>query len=797
MSRTLAALSWLWFAGALLAGATIPFTDLSNGWIWDVVALAAGVTAGLVSWRFNRLPLMFSVVLLGAALHLTTSGLSAPSVGPVGPNWPQALSDLTINAALMAVLVTALRARRGAFDGRDIADGITIAIGALLVGWIALANPMANNTEAEPVLALLSAAYLPIGVMLISLTIALLMSGLSRNHSMWFLLIAVCANLTGDAIRGLVEAQVVSSDLRAASLGAYLAAYLTGCAAISHPDAPGVLAPEDRLSTHPRRSALRLLVLAASMLGPLALIAAVAPTGVVDIAVRTVVTLALAVSVVARLFRALAENAAAQESLIRRLNRDELTGLPNRNFMAQCVADELERTWRSDQLPAIIQLNLDRFKNINDSLGHTDANRVLVAISERLTRAAAEFGGVVARTGGDDFMILDATTTSRDEAIERADEVRRVLASGITVGSGTVFVTSSVGVAEAPRNRTISAEELMRRADIATHRAKTDGRDRVAAFDDSMQANLAHRMDVENALYGAIARQEMRLYYQPIVNVTTGSVGGFEALMRWQRGVDTLVPPMEFIPIAEETGVITELGQWALVEALTQLRKWVEDGLVEPSTTMSVNVSPRQIADPDFLAVVGDAIASVGVAPELLWIEVTESMMLTEPDLARTTLEEIRAMGVGLALDDFGTGYSSLSMLQQFPIQRIKIDRAFINGIADTGNDRSLVRTVIAMGESMHLDVVAEGVETIHQLQSLRDLNCAHAQGYLISHPVPADAMRSTMGALQELADLSMFDAAKVEPGEPAATNGTHIDSHVARERASVGSFEHGNRTSS
>jgi EAL domain-containing protein (putative c-di-GMP-specific phosphodiesterase class I) len=263
-------------------------------------------------------------------------------------------------------------------------------------------------------------------------------------------------------------------------------------------------------------------------------------------------------------------------------------------------------------------------------------------------------------------------------------------------------------------------------------------------------------MDVEHALHGAIGRQEMQLYHQPIVDLESGLLSGFEALIRWQRD-GSIVSPGDFIPIAEETGIINEIGAWALLEALRELRRWIDDGLVPSSATMSVNVSPRQIADPEFASIVRDALDQSGVPAHLLWLEMTESMMLDEPELAEHTLRRIRSLGVRLALDDFGTGYSSLSLLQQFPIQRIKIDRAFVQGIAERSNDRSLVRTIIAMAQSMGLDLVAEGVETVHQLQSLRDLGCDKAQGYLISRPVPGKAMHSTMVALDQLKGLPLF----------------------------------------
>ena len=221
--------------------------------------------------------------------------------------------------------------------------------------------------------------------------------------------------------------------------------------------------------------------------------------------------------------------------------------------------------------------------------------------------------------------------------------------------------------------------------------------------------------------------------------------------MRWRQSDGTIVSPAEFIPIAEETGTIIALGAWALLEALNQLREWIDEGVCSPTASMSVNVSPRQLAEPNFPSIVNEALQRSKVSPHLLWLEVTEGIMISEPELALATLRRLRSLGVRVALDDFGTGYSSLSLLQKFPLQRIKIDRAFVSGVADNANDRSLVRTIIAMGSSLGLDMVAEGVETVQQLQVLSELGCDKAQGYLISHPIPADAMRSTVTALERM----------------------------------------------
>jgi len=462
--------------------------------------------------------------------------------------------------------------------------------------------------------------------------------------------------------------------------------------------------------------------------------------------------------------------------LIRQITHDDLTHLPNRVHFIDDVTEVLERTWDTEQRAAVMRINLDRFKNINDTFGHHVANEVLVVVADRLRRAAEPLGATAARVGGDDFALLHAGATSIDEAIRSAEHLRVELEQPISIDGSNVFLTASIGVALAARHRTTAPEELVRRADIAAHHAKQNGRNRVEVFDDSMHDRLTRRMDVEHALHGAIGRNEMRLHHQPIIDIVTGTVSGFEALMRWERHEGTFVSPGDFIPVAEETGLICELGAWAIREALGDLRRWIADGLVPARTTMSVNVSPRQMSDAGFASIVRTAIEESGAPPELLWLEITESMMLDEPDEASTALQELSRMGVRVALDDFGTGFSSLSMLQQFPIHRIKIDRSFVSGLGSSGDpatsDASLVRTIIAMAGAMSLDLVAEGVETISQLEQLRRFGCDKAQGFLISRPVPAAAVRSTMVALGELSSLPVFTSHEaVPPGTATGAN--------------------------
>lgn len=757
MNRATRATPWLFVALALVFVGLIAATDdLLDPW-WRYLILASGLTAAALGRLKVGLALPFVAALVLTSARLATESIDAGRSAASELRWLDAMMDLGVGLSLGAILAIAAARRNGVISRRDVIDVAVIAISASIVTWLLVTNPLMSEHGHGVALAIVGTAYLPISILILTFSVDLLCVGLAHNRSMQFVVAAAAANVAATLIGYLRLVEVLSVQTRTISVGVYVVALLMLCAALVHRDGPDSLVIDRQHPENDHVSKARLVVMTLGLSVPIAAIAIIPPTSNTDAAVRTITTLALVVTLVARLTIAMRDHARARLILMQRVNHDDLTGLPTRSRFVEAVSHLLETTWRSERQPTIIQLNLDRFKNINDSLGHLDANSVLVVVADRLGLLVGGFGGTVARSGGDDFVIVDGTSTSTADAMMRVDAIREALSQPITVADSTVFVTASIGVAVTPRNRTLTAEELMRRADIATHHAKADGRNRVALFDDSMQAHLARRMDVEHALHGAIGRQEMRLYHQPIVDIVTGKMSGFEALMRWQRHNGTLVAPVDFIPVAEETGIICELGAWALYESLHELRGWIDAGVVAPTTTVSVNVSPRQIADPNFAEVVQDALDRSEVPSHLLWIEMTESMMLEEPELAQSTLRQIRSMGVRLALDDFGTGYSSLSLLQQFPIQRIKIDRAFVRGLGEQGAERSLVRTIIAMAHSMGLDLVAEGVETVEQLRSLREMGCNKAQGYLISHPVPSDAMRSTMAALDELQSLSLF----------------------------------------
>ncbi|MEO8162793.1 MAG: bifunctional diguanylate cyclase/phosphodiesterase, partial [Ilumatobacteraceae bacterium] len=460
--------------------------------------------------------------------------------------------------------------------------------------------------------------------------------------------------------------------------------------------------------------------------------------------------LARGAAVTARVVYSVRTNATTQRQLIISAQTDALTGLPNRNLMITHVTHALINALVEGRQPTVLFIDVDRFKNINDSLGHQAGDNVLVAVAQRLQHALPE-RCIVGRISGDEFVILDAANRSSSDAMVLADTVLESFYEPLSLRQGDVFVSASIGVASFRPDITKNADDLLRHADTAMYRAKDAGRNCVAIFDESMLERVTQRLAVETALYRALERRELRLVHQPIIDIDLGDVVGFEALMRWEREDGTMISPAEFIPIAEETGTIVPIGAWAMLEALTHLRTWINEGICQRDATMSVNVSPRQLQDPNFVAIVSEALVRAHVPADQLWLEVTEGVMIAQPEQALVALRNLCALGVRVAIDDFGTGYSSLSLLQRFPIQRLKIDKSFVSGVAEDLGTRALVRTIIAMGESLGLDMVAEGVESVRQLQVLAELRCPKAQGYFISHPVPPDSMANTVAALDQI----------------------------------------------
>jgi len=469
-----------------------------------------------------------------------------------------------------------------------------------------------------------------------------------------------------------------------------------------------------------------------------------------DIVIRIISIITIATFVMVRIAFEIRQLRKVIRIMRTTLQTDSLTSLPIREVALNQLSQSLKNTNKNELLPTVLHLNVDRFKSINDKFGHIAGDALLVEISNRL-RETIDKRCLVARLSGDEFVVIDTHTQTSLESVVLADKILSVLIKPFILSHGDIFISASIGVSTYREGFTKSAAELLSNAETAMYWAKEAGRNCVAVFDESMDQRVKNRLAVETALYRALERKELRLVYQPIIDIDLGDVTGFEALMRWDMEDGTAISPTEFIPIAEETGIIMPIGAWALLEALINMRGWITEGICSREATMSVNVSSRQLHDPKFIAIVNEALMRSHMPAEQLWIEVTESVMITQPEQALETLRTLSSMGVRIAIDDFGTGYSSLSYLQRFPIHRLKIDKSFVSNIATDRNVRTLVKTIIAMADSLDLEVVAEGVETVQQLHVLADLGCSQAQGYLISHPVSPQEIPAALVELNQV----------------------------------------------
>jgi diguanylate cyclase (GGDEF)-like protein len=431
---------------------------------------------------------------------------------------------------------------------------------------------------------------------------------------------------------------------------------------------------------------------------------------------------------------------------------DPLTGLPNRAMFMDRV-DRLIAGLGATTGPsfAVLFLDIDRFKVVNDSLGHLAGDELLVGVARRLEQSLRATDAVarpvgehtLARLGGDEFTVLLNGVRTTAEASSVADRLLKAVAQPFVVQGSEVVVSISIGVVMSdPRYQ--RAEDMVRDADTAMYHAKAQGKARVELFDTSMLAAVEARIKLEADLRHALDRNQLQLYYQPIVELATGKLSGFEALLRWQHPERGLVPPAHFVPTAEETGLIVSIGLWAIREACEQMQIWAQEFPECHDLTINVNLSARQCGQPDLVASVERILAETGLAPARLKLEITEGVVLENSEAVVDVLNALRALGVQLGLDDFGTGYSALSYLRQFPFQTLKIDRSFVEGMQADGS-AEIIRAIVSLADGLAMDVTAEGIETAEQVRDLRDLDCQYGQGYFFFKPLTKDDARAVL----------------------------------------------------
>jgi diguanylate cyclase (GGDEF)-like protein/PAS domain S-box-containing protein len=426
---------------------------------------------------------------------------------------------------------------------------------------------------------------------------------------------------------------------------------------------------------------------------------------------------------------------AASEKMVHSSQHDFLTGLPNRMLLNDRLSQAIVLAQRHTKQTAVLFLDLDGFKHINDSLGHSIGDRLLQSVAHRLVDCARA-SDTVSRQGGDEFVVLLSEMERSEDAAIAARRVLTAVSEPHSIDQHDLHVTASIGVSVYPDDG-VDAETLIKNADTAMYQAKENGRQNYQFFKPAMNARAVERQSIEQNLRRALERNEFALHYQPKIDFKTGAIAGAEGLIRWTNPARGSVSPAQFIPVAEDCGLISQIGQWVLRQACRQARAWLDAGL--PTITMAVNVSAKEFRNETFLKDVFAILGETGLDPRALELELTESVLMGHSDSAAAVLGSLRERGVRVAIDDFGTGYSSLSYLRKFPVDALKIDQSFVGQITTDGGGASIVTAVISMARSLKLRVVAEGVETLEQVSFLVNHQCDEAQGYYFSRPVPAD----------------------------------------------------------
>jgi diguanylate cyclase (GGDEF)-like protein len=466
----------------------------------------------------------------------------------------------------------------------------------------------------------------------------------------------------------------------------------------------------------------------------------------------------------------------AQDRMARMASVDELTNLPNRAQFRACLARAMERARRHGQPMALMFLDLDRFKVVNDSLGHEAGDRLLQHVARTLTatlRGADIVGRAVdpaqftlSRLGGDEFTVIAEAVGSPEDAGLLARRMLEALAAPIKLGHEEVVASASIGISMYPTDD-VDLDALIRHADMAMYRSKALGRNTFAFYSDDLDAVVTARLSLEGSLRRALERDEFLLHYQPKACLKTGQVTGVEALLRWEAPGRGMVPPDRFIAVLEDTGLIVQIGAWVLRTACADLAAWDRQGL--PPLRMAVNLSARQFRQPHLCPLISETLREHGLAPDRLELELTESLLMEDNEMTRGMLAGFARIGVGVAIDDFGTGHSSLAYLKRFNVDTLKIDRSFVKGLPDSPEDAAIARAVVALGRTMHMHVVAEGVETDGQAAYLKEIGCDEIQGYLLSPPKPPRMFEDWLHGRLRRANHAPLMPPGVEAAPPAA----------------------------
>ena len=651
---------------------------------------------------------------------------------------------------LLAAGVLLLVRARTSGQGRDgVLDGLIVGLGACVGAWVWLIEGSLTDSSTPVLARVVTAAYPLMDVVILTVLVRLVLTESRSIPSYRLLLAGMALQLGGDLL--YAQWPSLSSSTHPQPLDvAWLLSYILLAAAALHPSMRRLAEPVRR----PRSTLGPLLIVTLGMAlaaAPVVLALSHDPSGV-SRGVLLVLFAGIAIAVLVRLRslvadrdRDLVERDRIQDELSHSALHDALTGLPNRRlFLDRLDQALLDRARHGEEL-AVLFLDLDRFKVLNDSVGHHLGDQMLVEVADRL-RQTVRPGDTIARFGGDEFTVLCERVATIESVQAIAKRLAEAASTPMQVEGEKWVLSASIGICLTRAGVRRDGASLLRDADAAMYRAKALGRDRYELFDDELRESTVARLETERSLRTALDQGALFLEFQPELVLATGELFGVEALVRWHHPEHGRVEPADFIPVAEETGLIVPIGTWVLRTACAQAAWWAAlPGA--PRLRMAVNVSARQLAQPDVVDVVTRALADSGLPAANLVLEVTESTLIEEGVQIRDTFDALSELGVSIALDDFGTGYSSLGFLRTFPVDIVKIDRSFVNGVADSADDAAIITAIVRMASSLGLRTVAEGVETAAQAEVLREVGCDLAQGYYFGRPAPASAIPATFHA--------------------------------------------------
>jgi diguanylate cyclase len=653
---------------------------------------------------------------------------------------------------LMLACITLSRPRAANARRDALLDGAIAAIGAATLAWQFVVMPRIQDPSLTGAQLLVSVAYPVMDLVLIGVVVRMLdLTGLRVRSTVW-LLTGFSALLVSDLVfSGLLgNAAYLNEEWLNAG---WLLFYIALAVAALHPTMTGISHASAERST--RLGIGGILMLAPALIaGPAVMVAGhVANEFDPDLVMAAVVTGILDLLVLGRVGSALVQRARAEDALERSAFSDSMTGLANRALCLDRLGQALTRARRLGGSVGVLHIDLDRFRVVNEELGHDAGDQVIIAAARRIEGVVRETD-TVARLSGDEFVVIAEDADGGPGVEGLAERIHAVLHESVALHDHEVALRASIGMARSGGGERTAAG-LLGDAAIAMYQAKDRGRNRSEFFDPSMRSNGAPRIDVENGLRLAIEWGEFHHLYQPIVDLATGRVVELEALIRWHHPRRGILPPSEFIPLAEESDLIVEIGAWGIGEACRQLGRWKAERPNIAGLRIAVNLSARHFRNTNLAHELTDTLARNGIAPTELCLEVTETTLMRDVEATVAAITALKRLGFEIAIDDFGTGYSSLSYLQRLPVDVLKVDRAFVSGLGEHHRDSAIVAAAVAMAHALDLLVVAEGVETDEQLAAVRDLGCDLVQGYLFSRPIPpVDAIEFVVDRLPALSPL-------------------------------------------